>query len=93
MVEANDPQDDIEMDPQSYTKKIEEKIPQGKSKIEKVPTGPLQEIIKFLSVRDFCRLICASKRLQWVGDQDFMYRYLTLHNLEFFHKKWTENWK
>lgn len=93
MVEANDPQDDTEMDPQSYTPKIEVKIPRGKSKFEQIPTGPLQEIMQFLPVRDFSRLICASKRLKWVGDQDFMYRYLTLNNLEFYYKNWTENWK
>lgn len=49
--------------------------------------------MKFLCPHDFARLICASKRLNWVGDRDFMYRYLTANNLEFFHKNWTENWK
>ena len=49
--------------------------------------------MKFLTSQEFSRLICCSKRLNWVGDRDFMYRYLTLNNLEFYHKKWTENWK
>ena len=31
--------------------------------------------------------------MQWVGDHDFMFRYLTLNTLPFFQKNWTESWK
>lgn len=68
-------------------------IPQGKSKFEKIPTGPLQEILKFLTCKELCRVIQTSKRMKWVGDHDFMFRYLTLNSLAFFSKNWTENWR
>lgn len=94
MVEANE---DVQMmDPQSLDPQEQFEqlviIPKGKSTLEKIPKGPLQEVLKFLTSRELCRMIRASKRMQWVGDQDFMYRYLTL-SLPFYQKYWTETWK
>jgi hypothetical protein len=95
MVEANA---DVEMmDPQSFNPQdqLEQAvfvIPKGKSKFERIPKGPLQEVLKFLNGIELCRIICTSKRMKWVGDEDYMFRYLTL-SLPFYQKHWTETWK
>jgi len=81
-----DPQSLVVADPKP-------KVPQGKSKFERIPAGPLQEVLKFLPSRELCRVMQTSKRMYWVANHDFMFRYLTLHSLPFFSKKWTENWK
>jgi hypothetical protein len=46
------------MDPQSCYEQPQKKVvPKGKSKFEKIPTGPLQEILKFLTCKELCRVI------------------------------------